>query len=166
MPNCPNCRQPLTRVQTGSGITYDCPGCGGRLIGLGVLRHLDISQNLLTEIWQRVVKLPGVGNRACPHCGQTMTQIGKSFNGGMLTLDICGHCQCIWFDTKELESLPRREPESPKLKDQELSPKAREALAMFMTAERQRQENIFDKDTDTVIGVTDLLRALIGFLSV
>jgi Zn-finger nucleic acid-binding protein len=115
------------------------------LIGLGVLRRQDISQALITEIWQRVIKLPGVGNRTCPHCDGTMTQISKHIDDHLLTLDICSRCQCIWFDPRELESMPKRELLPLSNKDTELSAEAKVALAKFQVGEMKNTRAELDE---------------------
>jgi len=55
-----------------------------------------------------------------------------------LTLDVCPTCPAIWFDASEFESLPLK-PAPPEKEDQ-LSPKAREQLAMLQLQRVKRQQ--------------------------
>ncbi|MCP4581953.1 MAG: zf-TFIIB domain-containing protein [candidate division Zixibacteria bacterium] len=146
MPVCPNCNRQLKKRKSSDGIIDACPSCKGQAVGLGVLRRLNVAPGMITAIWQKVMELDVFGNRQCPHCGKTMSQISKSFDEKMMTLDICKRCQVFWFDPNELEALPIQEI-LPTSEDDELSEKARLALARLKISERSKQNSDLEEVT-------------------
>jgi membrane associated rhomboid family serine protease len=92
-------------------------------------RHAD--RKALGSIWQAAIRQQP-GQRKCPHCGSTMRS-SKLGDADDTRLDVCTHCQMIWFDAGELVRLPRGEPPGPDGKPQaeKLSPRAAETAAMM-----------------------------------
>lgn len=139
MPTCPNCKTELNRKTTPQGIVYSCYTCKGKAIGLGVLRKASIDQAMITEFWSKVMSDQNYGTRPCPHCGKTMIQILRALGGVTVALDICKSCQSFWFDKGEPQSMPDTAKKKA-VKEKELSPKAKEALAKFQIRERHKQD--------------------------
>ena len=52
---CPNCRRPLVRTAGPKGVLYVCPGCGGREVGLSVVRH-SAGERIGKDLWLQGMK--------------------------------------------------------------------------------------------------------------
>jgi len=136
---CPNCSHRLARRVTETGVTYVCPGCGGVATGLGMLRHEHVAQKLVSRVWQAARDAKARQGRPCPHCGRRMAVVLADIGGPELELDVCTLCACFWFDPGERGELPRTPRPTPS--EPELSPEAREAVAMVQVeAIRKRYE--------------------------
>lgn len=75
--------------------------------------------------------------RPCFHCARIMVEVADVPTEGDhdLSLDVCDRCQLIWFDPGELDLLPKQPPSG---KAPELSPRARELLAVYEIERIQR----------------------------
>lgn len=131
MNQCPSCRRKLTKTRITTGLVYFCNQCKGCFVALPVLRKLGVPRNLLGKIWQRAQAKGAKHLRPCPHCTRPMARTGAHIEGHSLALDACCRCMGVWFDTAELEAIPRRLPMTPEQKEKSLSPKAREKLAVW-----------------------------------
>ena len=144
MISCPKCQGPLARAGTPFGVVYHCARCKGRMVGLSTLRRDHVSQRFLNALWQTARYQRSPHGRICPHCSQAMDLVRMSADHRNLELDICRHCQAIWFDPTEYRRMPREAaaaaaPSGPGHRDRAgsapterpLSPKAKEAMAML-----------------------------------
>lgn len=103
---------------------WSCPSCGGRAVGIGLLRK-TIVKDPIDQVWHSARNGNGVPGRPCPSCLKRMVEVAASPNG--LRLDVCRTCYVVWFDPKEYEqvpSLPQPPPEP------ELPEEVREARAI------------------------------------
>jgi len=133
---CPNCQIPLRKTQTRFGVVYACARCGGRASALAVLRKAGASSPLLRELWRKASAATD-GSRRCPHCNKAMAEESVAAGDGSLKLDLCSRCAVVWFDRGEYESMPQSPPPAP----EQLSPKARECMAVMQIAHvRERSE--------------------------
>jgi membrane associated rhomboid family serine protease/Zn-finger nucleic acid-binding protein len=123
---CPSCRDRLNRIQTPKGFIYGCPKCGGRSVTIPVLRK-DADGAFVKDLLAAAREKGTHSRRQCPHCGREMTRCSLSVPRGTLELDYCALCNQVWFDPKEYQSVPPPPPD----RSQELSPRCREALAMY-----------------------------------
>ncbi|MHB9026127.1 MAG: rhomboid family intramembrane serine protease [Armatimonadota bacterium] len=139
MTNCPNCGQLLAEERGAHGVQWRCPGCGGRLTAIAVLRKL-LPADAINEVWQAVWQGEGARGRPCPSCGNFLTEVRSTAGGSPLRLDVCRPCQLVWFDPQEFEALPRL---PPKPKEPELPPEVREAVALAeIQAIRERYDRM------------------------
>jgi len=135
---CPNCRAELKTKATPHGRMYPCEACGGTSVALAVLRTRFEKDTFLNRLYTSARQAGRGKGRPCPHCGGKMSLVGFSRKKGEepTVLDVCPPCQFIWFDAHELDELAKMIP--PRLpRNEELSPKARQAAAML---EVQRQQ--------------------------
>ena len=124
---CPNCERTLERTQSDrGGIFWSCSGCGGRTVGVALLRRL-VEKRYVDEIWSSTHDAPG-SKRGCPSCGNEMRGVRARDGGGAELLDACRPCQLVWFDPTEFETLPSlpRPPAPPAIPQDRLEDIARE----------------------------------------
>lgn len=140
MLQCPSCRHRLSRIPTPKGVIYGCRHCGGRSVAVPVLRRdfgAEFTKNFLI-----VARGSGdVSERRCSFCGRHMSRFTLPTPQGPMELDHCPLCNLVWFDRGELEAIPHVPPPV----EEELSPKAREALALY----KIQTENEAQAATDT-----------------
>jgi len=124
---CPRCERPLVRVKRREGIAFQCPGCRGCALGLAVLRKI-VSRELVKNLWLLARRPQQPRGLRCAICRRPMRQVPMRIDGHRLVLDVCARCQFAWFDTGELDELPRAPRER---RVQEVMPmEARERLAL------------------------------------
>lgn len=119
---CPQCDAPLQRQENPRGVLWACPACGGRGVGVALLRG-DITRAYLNRLWIAARGKEGIPGRRCPACGQPMVQVAPPADAEALALDVCTLDQFVWFDAQEYERLPRVPP------PRELPAEARELVA-------------------------------------
>lgn len=139
---CPGCGQPLTAGQNAQGVYWSCPACDGRLVSLAVLRK-TVLREAVNAVWQQTNSDAGRPGRACPACGLAMTEAHVTTGGVAMDVDVCHTCTLVWFDPREYGALPPK-PDEPKVQEPELSPEAREAMAVAMVqgiGERYRSQS-------------------------
>lgn len=124
---CPSCRNRLNRIQTPKGFIYGCAKCGGRSVTVPVLRK-DATSEFLKNLLIAAREHGARSTRQCPHCGRLMTRCSLSAPQGPLELDYCRLCNQVWFDPTEYQSIPHAPPPDT---SRELSPRSREALAIY-----------------------------------
>ncbi|HOD84764.1 MAG: Rhomboid family protein [Planctomycetes bacterium ADurb.Bin126] len=131
MLRCPQCKSSLETVSTPHGRRYDCRACGGKSVGLAVLRNQYRKDPFLGRLYQAARQGGRGAGRTCPHCGSRMRLVGFARPGqdDPVVLDICVGCQFLWFDAQELDQLRQALPPPAVEKHAELSPRAREAVA-------------------------------------
>jgi len=81
--------------------------------------------------------------RQCPFCGRPMKLVSLDTPQGRLDLDYCGLCNSVWFDPGEDQAVPTPPPAP---SEEELSPKAREALALYQLKSQAEERSAFDED--------------------
>jgi len=102
---CPNCRQRLVRFTGPKGIVFVCPRCGGRAVGMAVVRRWA-GERITKALWLRGMKKTDAGGKKCPVCNRWMREIPLPVDGRELRLDLCRDCRFVWFDSQEFEQLP------------------------------------------------------------
>jgi len=136
----------LVRIEGGPGISFVCPKCQGKMIGIGVLRQL-LPKPVVNTLWQAAISSPTSGSARCPGCTMSMQTFTTPVKGVTSTLDVCKRCYLIWFDDQELEALPKREKTEP-----ELSPEAKEAMAKVKVELLRDKLNVGDTPIDGTWG--------------
>ena len=76
---CPNCQRPLTQVRTSKGIFWSCENCGGRAIGVELLRHIFTPERI-NPLWLHATKGEGQSGRSCPSRRNSMIEVKLSDN--------------------------------------------------------------------------------------
>jgi len=142
---CPNCGSTLTRTQGPKGLFWNCNQCGGRAVGIPVIRA-TLGDDRVKALWSRAISAPGDTGKACPICSRAMTEVTLGVGGQALELDVCKRCEFVWFDATEYESIPPPPPkpkEPGEVDDKDLPQAAREAIALYKVqqiAEQARAE--------------------------
>ncbi len=160
---CPRCRKRLTRTQTRAGIVHTCDSCGGRAVGLPVVRKATYVEHA-RELWNRA----GEGHPSalgCPVCRHRMTEVPLPLAAACVVLDVCRRCQFVWFDGSEFEQLPARE--LPTTWRDRLPEDARERMALANLAADARLEKAASSAGNELFGDSPdepwkLLPALLG----
>lgn len=137
---CPRCQAPLRRVRVAhGGIGYACPSCQGKALSWAVVRN-HVPHEFAVRLWQEARRQSPRRGAACPICRRTMALIGGEDGGPAVTLDVCPTCYVMWLDRAEWEALPARPSSSEP--EKELSPQAREALALAKLKQMKRREEL------------------------
>jgi membrane associated rhomboid family serine protease/Zn-finger nucleic acid-binding protein len=140
---CPLCQTHLVRVKSSHGMLWGCPDCQGRSAGLGILRQM-MRKESINALWMSARDQKVDAGPPCPLCANAMATVPR-FEG--LEVDVCTTCQNVWFDPSELESAIDRAPAPVPRGDADLSPEARELLALAkIQAIRERAEAENDND--------------------
>jgi len=121
---CPNDHAELSRTQGPFGISWTCPQCGGRAVGIGVARRA-ITPSAVTSLWVAAREHQGPLRRECPSCQAPMVEVAAGAAGGP-AIDVCTRCQFLWFDRSEFEALPAQPAPAPQ---PEMTDEAREIMA-------------------------------------
>ena len=155
---CPNCQSRLARTQNQLGIYWACPNCGGRAVGLAVLRKAA-ARDFVNRVWGLARDGNGTLGRRCPMCNKPMFKVTLPQTAS-LKLDVCKRYDFVWFDPNELEAAPPA-PVKPRESDESALPqKAREALALYKVrrlAAEARDDRQPDLDwTATVAALLDV----------
>jgi Zn-finger nucleic acid-binding protein len=158
---CPNCGSTLTRTRGPEGLFWNCDGCGGRAVGISVLRA-TIGNDRVNSIWLRTINNDSDTGRACPICSRHMAEVTIGVAGQPLKLGVCKRCEFVWFDPREFEAIPPK-PKEPGEAGDNLPQAAREAIAMAKVrqiAEQARKEQNplsgINVDWKTIPGVLGL----------
>ena len=139
---CPSCQLPLTEVRTSNGIFWSCEKCGGRAIGVELLRRTFTPESI-NPLWLHALRGEGQTGRNCPACRNPMTEV-KLSDDAEIKVDVCRLCHFVWFDATEVENLVPRSVPPPK---PELPQKAREAIALAKVQELAEQARGTDFDS-------------------
>lgn len=121
------------------GTAYVCPLCRGQAVSWAVVRN-RVPHNVAVQLWQEARRQSPRQGAACPICRRAMALLGGNRSELPVPLDLCPHCYVIWLDRAEWESLPAR-PSSPG-SEEELSPRAREALALAKLKQMKKREEL------------------------
>jgi Zn-finger nucleic acid-binding protein len=107
---CPACQaKELFQVRVKVGLIHACKSCGGKFIGLGLLQKVS-DPALMGEIWREARKAGLASGRICPLCARTLFHARIPDLNEPTELDLCEECTHFWFDSSELEKLPRATP--------------------------------------------------------
>jgi membrane associated rhomboid family serine protease/Zn-finger nucleic acid-binding protein len=119
------------------------------MVGLATLRKESVDSGFRSELW-RASSYAGRSGKVCPHCRQTMQLVRMPPEYGGLELDVCRHCQAIWFDPSEYEQVPHGVPVARRVDQLPVDPRAREAAAMMdLKTVQARQEAAEEHEADT-----------------
>src|SRR3954471_19382851 len=80
---CPDCGGRLSRTENVAGVFWVCGRCGGKSVGLGVLRKA-IGEARVNAVWLKSREAPA-GTKPCPTCGNRMAEV----DAGDTLLDVC-----------------------------------------------------------------------------
>lgn len=136
---CPKCNCPLTTVKGSPGVFWRCSSCDGRSATLALLRR-HVPAGVINDLWQSAKSGTFPRKRACPGCGNRMTEVHATTEQGKQYLDVCTVCQVVWFDYAEYAALPSL----PKAStwEETLPQEAREKLALLeIEAIRERAKD-------------------------
>jgi len=139
---CPRCNLPLKQVRMSNGLFWACDTCGGRAVGLELLRRTFTPESI-NPLWLHAINGEGKTGCRCPSCAHAMLQVALSENAGV-NVDVCRLCHFVWFDMHEVEALvPQPLPSTPT----EAPQAAREAIAMLKVRELAEQARGTDLDS-------------------
>jgi membrane associated rhomboid family serine protease/Zn-finger nucleic acid-binding protein len=154
---CPKCYKRLCKATTEAGLVMVCSQCGGRAMGLSVLRKA-LPKPYASALWMGTKKRMADRGQRCPICRKTMNEVPLPVDGQTVALDICVGCQFVWFDGSEYERFPKQPPKIEEDPREQIPEKAREAMAMAeLQLEKRRQRakraadgclghNVFDEN--------------------
>jgi Zn-finger nucleic acid-binding protein len=149
--SCPRCHQQLEKTTTPHGVFFGCPSCGGKALGVDVLRR-TFAREEINAVWRRAVSSEGTAGPACPSCRNAMIEVSATADEHPLRIDVCRLCHFLWFDADELARFTPLPPK-PEPAEQELPPEARQALAIaqvqLMAEQAERQEKM-ERSADAV----------------
>ena len=101
MLRCPRCDRDLRRERLERGVVWLCPGCDGRGVGVGLLRH-TVARDFVWDLWQQVLASETRGPLRCPSCSNEMMEAATE----VVRVDVCKGCQLVWFDRGEFDAAP------------------------------------------------------------
>jgi Zn-finger nucleic acid-binding protein len=84
-------------------LVWTCRLCGGCSANLAVLRKV-IRHDSLQRVWNRTIGHARTALLPCPDCSTLMNCVPTEGP----EIDLCRHCQLVWFDAGELEEMPKR----------------------------------------------------------
>src|SRR5437773_7918438 len=113
---CPRCNLSLKEVRMSHGVFWTCDKCGGRAVGLELLRRTFTPESI-NPLWRHTISGEGKVGPRCPSCRRPMIDVALSENAAV-NVDVCRLCHFVWFDTHEVETLvprplPAASPEMP-----------------------------------------------------
>src|SRR6266480_6830630 len=139
---CPRCNLPLKEVRMSHGFFWTCDKCGGRAVGLELLRRTFTPESI-NPLWRHTISGEGKVGPRCPSCRRPMIDVALAENAAV-NVDVCRLCHFVWFDTHEVETLvPRPLPAAPP----EMPQATREAIAMLKVQELADQARGSDFDS-------------------
>jgi Zn-finger nucleic acid-binding protein len=104
---CPGCRTPLEQMRMEQGVFWICRQCGGRALSVELLRH-TFTKESINPLWLRAITGAGRIGRACPCCGQAMSEVALADKPDSPAVDVCRICHFVWFDANEIAELKPR----------------------------------------------------------
>jgi membrane associated rhomboid family serine protease/Zn-finger nucleic acid-binding protein len=150
MLSCPRCAVPLHTCSHPGAVYFACRQCGGKAGNLALLRRA-VTPEFANGLWRKIREAHPTdhhGRLPCPSCGQRMHPAGvPAMAGELIQLDACRNCQMVWFDTGEIEQVPRI-PDPPAARDPRepvLSAEAVEKIApILLERERRMADQAWD----------------------
>ena len=94
---CSVCNTPLLETRSSRAVTWTCPSCRGRAIGVSLLRRATEGR-WAVEVWQHARGVSTRSDRLCPSCRKAMVTV--------VDLEVCKACQLVWFDPPDYEAAP------------------------------------------------------------
>src|SRR6266704_1515052 len=139
---CLRCNLLLKEARMSHGVFWACDKCGGRAVGLELLRRTFTPESI-NPLWRHTISGEGKAGSRCPSCRRPMIDVALAENA-TVKVDVCRLCHFVWFDTHEVETLvPRPLPAAPPKMPQA----AREAIAMLKVHELVEQARGSDFDS-------------------
>jgi membrane associated rhomboid family serine protease/Zn-finger nucleic acid-binding protein len=154
---CPRCELPLEEVRTSGGIFWGCNVCGGRSVTIDLLRKRFTPESI-NPLWLHAMRSEGQGSCACPLCRRAMLEVALS-ERATVDVDVCRHCQLIWFDAREVEHLA---PRAPPPAAPAIPQKAREILALARVEQLAKEAEGSDFDSAAPDESWKQIAALLG----
>lgn len=140
---CPSCDLKLKKVASAVGRFWSCPVCHGRALTLPVLRKV-VPEQTVSQVWNTARTKGIAGDKTCPSCGQLMKVLPlDSMAPDPLTLDVCLSCHFVWFDNRELESVPQANDSILIEEEQGEASAAALAKAEMMLIQEERRSELF-----------------------
>lgn len=100
---CPSCGHALEERRSEThGVIWACPACGGRVMGVGLLKQLK-DPALVTRVWLTAESTPPGHGRPCPMCGGGMREVALA---DLPKVETCTLCGIVWFDAKAYDAFP------------------------------------------------------------
>jgi membrane associated rhomboid family serine protease/Zn-finger nucleic acid-binding protein len=134
---CPRCNQALFLLEEPGGVSWECQVCGGKAMGVGLLRK-TIGEQQTAHIWSKQFTGASRDGGVCPMCCRTMREISVEMPKGPLTLDVCQPCNFVWFDAGECEFIPPPPPAPHVLGEVDKSRMTSEQIESLALVEAQR----------------------------
>ncbi|MBA2432843.1 MAG: zf-TFIIB domain-containing protein, partial [Chthoniobacterales bacterium] len=131
------CHHPLGKTTSPHGVFWSCAECGGKALGMDVLRR-TFARDQINAVWRRAVAGTGAPGTACPSCRNAMIEVSASHDPEPLRIDVCRLCHFLWFDAEELARFTPLPPK-PAPVVEELPLEARQALALAEVKSRSQQ---------------------------
>jgi Zn-finger nucleic acid-binding protein len=153
---CPRCNAALKQVRTTHGVLWVCDQCGGRAVGVELLRRTFTPESI-NPLWRHAISGEGQTGCRCPDCGHPMTEVRLS-DKCLVRVDVCRLCHFVWFDAHEVDSLVPRPPK-PEPKEEQVPQKAREAIALL----KVQQLSDKTREQDVALPTTALWSAIADF---
>jgi len=101
---CPRCGGELEAAWTKSKRSCrSCPKCGGMVSKVGVLKSTFAEESVAGILKQ--AKAHQQAGCVCPDCGASMSLVRVAVGKRTVEIDVCGHCQTVWYDQNEFEAI-------------------------------------------------------------
>ena len=100
---CPHCSALLGRQDDVDGVSWVCPGCGGRAVSVGPLKRA-FGVAMVMRLWTAALAST-LHRRSCPICAAPMREVTIP-DAQLPPVDVCRKCQLVWFDPQEYEAFP------------------------------------------------------------
>lgn len=155
---CPRCDESLESLAGAEGLQYACPSCGGRAIGIPVLRRL-VGAEVVAVLVRRARAARREGAR-CPFGPHAAAAIDVA--AAAVEVDVCASCASVWFDPGELAALEPAVPDGPGRAAARPEPDPlRRAVAEFQV-ELQRKRWQSERDASPPDDFWSILPAVLG----
>jgi membrane associated rhomboid family serine protease/Zn-finger nucleic acid-binding protein len=139
---CPRCNALLQEVRTSHGVLWACDKCGGRAVGLELLRRTFTAESI-NPLWLHAISGEGQSSCHCPSCRNPMLEVRLS-DQALVKVDVCRLCHFVWFDAHEVDSLV---PRPPKVAPAPLPQSVREAVALAKVEQLAKEAEGTDFDS-------------------
>src|SRR5947207_13082619 len=100
---CPRCNLPLKEARMSHGVFWACDNCGGRAVGLELLRR-PFTPESINPLWLHAIAGEVHSRRRCPSCGNPMLAVRLS-DKAIVKVDVRRICHFVWVDAHEVDSL-------------------------------------------------------------
>jgi Zn-finger nucleic acid-binding protein len=112
IPICPKCNVPLSQKFIVKKRLWKCNKCRGIMINSAVLKHF-LGQKAVNEFYRSANTHNALTNKKCPSCRQSLNEFKIYRNDEDIYLDLCKHCQLIWFDEGEIKNFSIEKTKNP-----------------------------------------------------